>query len=41
MSLLVVFGLFALLAVAASLFGAESREGFVSDARPRRWFIRL
>lgn len=41
MSLLIGIGLFAVLAIAASLFGAESREGFESGARPRRWFINV
>lgn len=41
MSLLIGFGLFAALAVASLLFGAESREGFDSGKRPARWFVHL
>jgi hypothetical protein len=39
MALLIGFVLFVGLAIASLLVGAESREGFVSASRPKRWFI--
>lgn len=39
MELVIALGLMIALAVGAEIWGAESRDGFTSVAKPPRWFL--